>query len=72
MKTTIKKVKLADPSVSTDVVHLVDLSDGRRLQLWSGAATYCLYDTHMGPLVEGAVLKASYLDDDGTTSYKFE
>ena len=55
-KVTITKVDYADPDDSTHVTHVVDLSDGRTLLLWSGQASYERYDDREGPLVVGAVL----------------
>lgn len=56
MKITITAVDLADPQNSTDICHVVSLSDGRTIYPWSGKPCFDQHDWHTGPLVVGAVL----------------
>lgn len=53
---TITHIDYADPDCSTDIVHVVTLSDGRILSIWSGQAAYDVYDDCTGNLVVGAKL----------------
>lgn len=68
---TIISIDYADPDCSTDVVHIVKLSDGRTLNIWSGQAAYNVYDDCTGKLVVGAKLVGA-TDEDDHTVYHFE
>lgn len=49
---TVTAIDYADPDVSTDVCHLVTLSDGRTLHLWSGQAAYGHYDRIIDAVIQ--------------------
>lgn len=67
MKPHILSIDFADPSISTDVVHLVEMSDGRTLSIWSGASSAAHYDQHTGDLRVGAELTGVTPGDDFDT-----
>jgi hypothetical protein len=69
---TIISIDYADPNNSTDVVHLVELSDGRTISIWSGKPAYFIYDdcTPYRPR-RGARLVGSTKEEDRTV-YHFE
>ena len=68
---TIISIDYAYPNCSTDVVHLVELSYGRTISIWSGQPAYFIYDDCTGELAVGARLVGSTKEEDRTV-YHFE
>ena len=68
---TIKEIVWADPDCSTDVVHVVKMSDGRTLSLWSGQACYDVYDEYTGKLVVGAKLVGTSTEVDYDQNHNY-
>ena len=59
----IVAIEWSDRDCSTDVVDIIDLSDGRTILAWNGQATYCAYDKAKGRVEVGASLISSEEDE---------
>lgn len=62
----IKSIELSDRDSSTDVVDMINLSDGRAIASWNGQASYCVYDKTRGRIEVGAQLVST---EDGESYY---
>ncbi len=69
--TTIVKIDRADTDDSTEVVDIIHLSTGHQLSVWSGKASYSVFDKAQGRVEVGAEL-VSVEDDESYSGEAFK